>query len=90
MKLTKFQEEDIMRKIKLLEEHIDRYRMETIASVTNPKQWNGAENATTYACRLNGYIGELNGIFSVLTILGYGINYDKETDKVISIISEEE
>ena len=88
--MTKNQKENILLKIKDLEEKIETCKVNVKSFTDDSDYWNGAETATSFACRLNGYILELRGMFAIITAMGYEIKYDKKSKKVIDIVEDTE
>ena len=87
--MKNYQKENVLRMIKDLEDKIETCKINVKSFTDDAMRWNGAETASTYACRLNGYIHELNGIFSALTTMGYEIKCDKN-GKVIDFFECDE
>ena len=68
-----------------MEEKIKTRKEIAIACVNDAERWNGAETASTFATRLHGEIQYLNGMYAVLNMLDYYIEYDKKTHHVTGI-----
>ena len=76
---------EVLRSINDMEEKIKTRKETVIACVNDAEGWNGAETASTFATRLHGEIQYLNGMYAVLNMLGYYIEWDKKKKHVTGI-----
>ena len=76
---------EVLRSINNMEETIKIHKDNVIDCVKNAEGWNGAETASTFATRLHGEIQYLNGMYAVLNMLGYYIEWDSKTKTVTGI-----
>lgn len=76
---------EVLRSLQEQETKIATRKETVIACVKDADDWNGADTASTFATRLHGDIEYLNGMYAVLNMLGYYIEYDKKTKHVTGL-----
>ena len=80
--MTKNEIDNIMRVISDLDERIESYKMDVKTAIDGAENWNGAETASAYATRLNGFISERRGMYAVLNLLHCELEFDKDNHLV--------